>query len=163
MSQQTPRSGTLQPLAPVLAQSLRQAGLGHIVWLSQIMRHWQDIAGAQLAAVAWPEGLRAQVLFVTVADAIWLQQLTFYHAQLLENIRRVLGDVPIRKLHFTLATSSQPPAPGPESAPEPQPGPLTAEEERQILEDTGTIADADLRELVRHAWRRGWEARRQSS
>jgi predicted nucleic acid-binding Zn ribbon protein len=157
------KSGTLQPLAPVLAQSLRQAGLGHVVWLSQIMRHWQDIAGVQLAAVAWPEGLRGQVLFVTVADAIWLQQLTFYHAQLLENIRRVLGDVPIRKLHFTLATSSQPSAPGPARSPEPRSCPLSAEEERQILENTGTIADADLRELVRHAWRRGWEARRQSS
>jgi hypothetical protein len=167
----------LQPLAPVLAQSLHQAGLGHVVWLSQIMRHWQDIVGAQLAAVAWPEGLRGQVLFVTAVDAIWHQQLMFYRAELLANIRRVLGDVPIRELRCTLATAPRPLAPGPESSLEPQPSPLTAEEEEagdgpsavtdaeecQILEDTGTIADAGLRELVRQAWRRGWAARRQSS
>lgn len=163
MSQQTSRSGTLQPLAPVLVQALHQAGLGRVVLFSQILRHWQDIAGTPLAAVAQPERLRGQVLFVTVADAIWHQEIMFYHTQWLENIRRVLGDVPIRKLHFTLAMSSQSLAPGPEAAPEPPLLPLTAEEERQLLEDTGHIADTELREVVRRAWRRGWEARRQGS
>ena len=163
MSQQIPRSETLQPLAPVLVQALHQAGLGRVVLLSQIIRHWQDIAGMPLAAVAQPEGLQGQVLFVTVADAIWQQELTFYRAKLLANIRRVLGDVPIRELRVMLATSSQSLAPGPEAAPEQQPLPLTAEQERQILENTSNIADADLRQMVQRAWRRGWEARRQGS
>ena len=164
MSQQIPRSETLQPLAPVLVQALHQAGLGRVVLLSQIIRHWQDIAGPQLATVAQPEGLQGQVLFVTVADAILQQELTsFYRAKWLANIRRVLGDVPIRELRVMLATSSQSLAPGPEAAPEQQPLPLTAEQERQILENTSNIADADLRQMVQRAWRRGWEARRQGS
>ena len=58
----TPQTGTLQPLAPVLAQTLRQAGLGRVVLEAQIARHWEDIVGPQLAMVARPEGIRSRVL-----------------------------------------------------------------------------------------------------
>src|SRR5215468_11812693 len=160
MDRQSTNAGTLQGLAPVLAQALRQRGLGHLVLFGQIIRHWHTIAGPQLAAVTQPESIRARVLFITVSDAIWLQQITFYQAQLLENIRSVLGDVPITKLHFTLAMSSsrQPVLSPPEEGLEPLP--LTAVEEQQMQEGTASIADPDLREAVRRAWQRGWQVRR---
>jgi predicted nucleic acid-binding Zn ribbon protein len=124
------------------------------------MQHWEEVVGPQIATVAHPEGVRTRVLFVTVTDAIWLQQLTFYHAQILQQLQQVLGDVPIVRVHFTLTTLSRPVATGAQAAPEPPPLSLTAAEERQVLEGTAAIADADLREAVRRAWRRGWEARR---
>jgi len=79
---------------------------------------------------------------------------------LLENIRSVLGDVPITKLHFMLAMSSsrQPVLSPPEEDLEPLP--LTAVEEQQMQEGTASIADPDLREAVRRAWQRGWQVRR---
>jgi predicted nucleic acid-binding Zn ribbon protein len=158
MVRHVPNPGILQPLASVLAQTLRQAGLDRVVVLARLGRHWEEIVGSQIAAVARPEGLRARVLFVAVADAIWLQQLTFYQAQLLRNIRRVLGDVPIGKLHFTLASPSREAIPKAEETVELLP--LTAAEECQVLEDTVGIADAELRETVRRVWRRGWQVRR---
>jgi predicted nucleic acid-binding Zn ribbon protein len=150
----------LQAIAPVLAQALRQRGLGHVVLFGQIVQRWGTIAGTQLRAVTQPESIRGRILFVTVSDAIWLQQITFYQAQLLENIRSVLGEVPITKLHFTLAMSSsrQPVLPLLEEDLEPLP--LTAVEEQQMQESTAGIADPDLRETVRRAWQRGWQARR---
>jgi len=33
-------------------------------------------------------------------------------------------------------------------------------EEQQMQEGTASIADPDLREAVRRAWQRGWQARR---
>lgn len=153
-------AGALQALAPALAQALRQRGLGHLVLFGEIVRHWPDIAGPQLAAVTQPESIRARVLFIMVSDAIWLQQITFYQAQLLENIRSVLGDVAITRLHFTLALSSsrQPVLPPPEQGLEPVP--LAVVEEQQMQESTAGIADPDLREAVRRAWQQGWQARR---
>ena len=153
-------AGALQALAPALTQALRQRGLGHLVLFGQIVRHWHAIAGPQLAAVTQPESIRARVLFIMVSDAIWLQQITFYQAQLLENIRSVLGNVAITRLHFTLAMSSarrpvlSPPEEGLEFLP------LTAVEEQQMQESTAGIADPDLRETVRRAWQRGWRVRR---
>ncbi len=160
MDRPTFNAVALQALAPVLAQALRQRGLGHVVLLARLAQHWCTIAGPQLAAVTQPESIRARVLFVTVSDAIWLQQVTFYHAQLLENMRRILGDVPITKLHFTLAMSSprQPVCSAPEEVLEPVP--LTAAEEQQVQEGTAGITDPELREAVRRAWQRGWQARR---
>ena len=162
MERQTSNAGALQALAPVLAQALRQRGLGHLVLLARVVQHWHTIAGPQLAAVTQPESIdiRTRVLFVTVSDAIWLQQVTFYQAQLLENMRHVLGNVPITKIHFTLAMSSlRRPVP---SAPDAglEPLPLTAVEEQQVQEGIASITDPELREAVRRAWRRGWQARR---
>ena len=160
MDRQTSNAGTLQALAPVLAQTLSQRGLGHLVLLARLVQHWSTIAGSQLAAVTQPESIRARVLFVTVTDAIWLQQVTFYQAQLLENMRHVLGNVPITKLHFTLAMSSlrQPVLSPPDEGLEPLP--LTAVEEQQVQESITGIADPELREAVRRAWQQGWQARR---
>jgi predicted nucleic acid-binding Zn ribbon protein len=160
VDRQSAEAGTLQALAPVLAQTLRQRGLGHLVLLGQIIQHWQAIAGPQLAAVTQPESIRARVLFITVSDAIWLQQITFYQAQLLENMRSVLGNVAITRLHFTLAMSSarRPVLSSP--AEELEPLPLTVAEEQQMQDGTASIADPDLREAVRRAWQRGWQARR---
>ena len=152
------RPGTLQPLAPVLAQTLRQAGLGRVVLMAQIARHWEEIVGPQLATVACPEGVRSRVLFVTVVDALWLQQLTFYQGQMLQNICRVLGDVPIDKLHFVLATAAGAATRQTETAPPPPP--LSPAEERHILESTADLADIELRRVVRRVWRRGAQSGR---
>lgn len=153
--------GTLQPLAPILAQTLRQVGLGRVALLGRIVQHWEDIVGPQLAAVTQPESVRSQVLFVTVTEAIWLQQLMFYHSQLLQNIRKILGNVRITRLHFVLAASSSPSVPD-EAEKVPESLPLTPTEEQQILEDTSGIADLELRRLVRCAWRQGLQAGRWS-
>lgn len=154
MARRRPNAG-LQPVAPILAQALRQAGLDRVMLLAQITQHWEKIAGTQIAAVAQPEQIRSRILFVTVADAIWLQQITFYQAQLLRNIRRVLGDVPLSKLHFAL-NSRLPEA----NAPVENTRaflPLTAREEQQVLEETADIADTALRMAIQRAWRRGWQ------
>ncbi|MGE3539400.1 MAG: DUF721 domain-containing protein [Candidatus Tectimicrobiota bacterium] len=153
-------AGGLQPLAPALAQTLRQCGLGHLVLLGELLQHWPEIAGPQLAAVTQPESIRARVLFITVRDAIWLQQVTFYQAQLLDNIRRVLHDVPITKLHFTLAMSAPQHAvlSPPEAAHTPMA--LSAADTQQVWEGTADIADPELREAIRRAWQQGWQAKR---
>jgi len=160
VDRQSTDAGTLQALAPVLALALRQRGLGHLVLLGQIIRHWRAIAGPQLVAVTQPESIRARVLFITVSDAIWLQQVTFYQAQLLENIRGVLGNVAITRLHFALAMpSARRPVLSPSGAGL-EPLPLTVAEEQQMQEGTAHIADPGLREAVRRAWQLGWQARR---
>ncbi len=159
MSQPRTADGTLQPLAPLVARTLYRAGLGRVVLLSRLTRHWEEIVGSQLAAVAQPENVRSHVLFVTVTHPIWQQELLFYQSKLLRNIHNVLGEVPITRLHVSLA-SSAPPAPARELPPVARPLPLTAAEEQQVHAGTDGIADPDLRELVRRVWRKGWQAGR---
>ncbi len=149
----------MQPLAPLVVKTLQRAGLGQVVLLSRLTRRWEEIVGPQLAAVARPESVRSRVLFIAVTDAIWLQQLIFFQSQLLQNIRQVLGNVPIARLHFTLAVPARRSMPC-EAAAAAEPLPLTAAEEQQVLADTEGISDPELREVVRRAWRCGWQAGR---
>jgi predicted nucleic acid-binding Zn ribbon protein len=158
------RNERLEPLVSLLTQTLERRGLGRLVLLSRLQRHWPEIVGPQLAKVTQPEGVRSRVLFISVADAVWLQQLKFYQSQVLQNMRRVLGDIPIHRLHCTLSTTSarstRPPVARPSDT-GPDSLPLTAEEERQVVTGTDSIADPELRELVRRTWRKGWQVRRQ--
>lgn len=155
MERQSPRAGTLQPVGLMVTRTLQHAGLGRIALLSQIVQHWEEIVGAPIAAVAYPERVRGRVLFVAVHDAIWLQQLTFCHTQLLQKVRHVLGDVPIVRFHFILATGARPPAPPAVEPVVPVVSALAAADERRMLEETAVIADEELRERVRQAWRCG--------
>ena len=152
--------GTLEILGLILEKTLRKRGLGNIVLMSQMQRRWTTIAGALLAGVSQPEIIRGRVLFITVRDSVWLQNMTFYQALLLRNIRQNIQNVTFTKLHFTLARSSF-------RQPEPSvPAevlvsvPLTAAEDQQVREGTRIIADPELREAVSRAWKQGWQARR---
>jgi predicted nucleic acid-binding Zn ribbon protein len=100
MKRQVSKRGTLQPLAPVVEQVLHQAGLGRVMLLGRLQQQWEAMVGPQIAAVTHPEGLRGRVLFVTVSDAIWLQQLTFYRCSCCR-ISDGVGGCAIARLHFT--------------------------------------------------------------
>ena len=151
----------LQPLHVALTDALRQAGLDNVVTLVTLRRRWADIAGSQLAAVSHPVRLRWGELLISVSDAIWLQQMTFYQARLRDNIRSVVGDVKVSNLRFVLAYASDQPSRPPSSAKGPtQPALLTADEERRVRDGTAGIADAELREAARRAWRQDLLAKR---
>ncbi len=162
MEQKRGNTYRLMSLGKAIEGVLQQCGLEHLGLLQRLVQRWPEIAGTRLALVSQPLRIQFQVLFISVTDAIWHQQILFYQAQLLCNIHQILGTVPITKLHFTLASSaSSSQAPSPSPLPEATPSlPLTSEEERQIHEGTAAIADPGLREAVKQAWRRGWQIRR---
>lgn len=160
MESQTEHTGQLQALGLALAETLRKRGMGHIVLLSRLWELWPTIAGPMLAEVTRPEGIRGEVLFIAARDALWMQQVIFFQAKLLTNIRQHLGDVPFHRLHFTLEkTSFRQPVSSP-PVEELEPVPLTAAEKQQIQDETACIADPELREAVRRAWQQGWQSRR---
>ena len=152
----------LQPLHLALTDALRQAGLDNVVTLVALQRNWTAIAGSQLAGVSHPVRFRWGELLISVSDAIWLQQMTFFQAQLRRNIRSVVGDVKVSNLRFVLAYASDHPS-RPSTSPEgptQRPTRLTADEERRVQDGTTCIADVELREAARRAWRQNLLAKR---
>lgn len=162
MKRQRHKMSKLVELGTALEELLQQCGLEHLGLLQRLIQRWPEIAGPHIALISQPLRIQFQVLFISVSDAIWHQQILFYQSQLLQNIQYVLGAVPITRLHFTLASAASSPAALPPSLPTEPPlrEPLTAEEERQIHEGTMSIADPGLREAVKQAWRRGLQIRR---
>jgi predicted nucleic acid-binding Zn ribbon protein len=161
MSRRASDAKALQPLHTALTDALRQAGLGNLVTLVDLQRNWVAIAGSRLAAVSYPVRFRWEELLISVSDAIWLQQMTFYQAQLRQNIRSVVGDVKVSNLRFVLTYAPDQPSRSPSSIGEPtQPALLTADEERRVREGTACIADPELREAAKRAWRQDLLAKR---
>ena len=167
MNRRASDAKALQPLHVALTDALQQAGLDNVVSLVRLQRRWADIAGSQLAAVSHPVRLRWGELLISVSDAIWLQQMTFYQARLRDNIRSVVGNVKVSNLRFVLAyAADQPSRPSRPSRPSTpvagptQPALLTADEERRVRDGTAGIADAELREAARRAWRQDLLAKR---
>lgn len=161
MKRRAPDAKALQPLHVALTDALRQAGLDNVVTLAALQRNWTAIAGSQLAAVSHPVRFRWGELLISVSDAIWLQQMTFYQARLRDNIRSVIGDVKISNLRFVLAYASDHRSGPPVSPAGPaKPTLLTADEERRVRDGTACIADAELREAARRAWRQDLLAKR---
>ena len=161
MNRRASDAKALQPLHVALTDALRQAGLDNVVTLVRLQRRWADIAGSQLAAVSHPVRLRWGELLISVSDAIWLQQMTFYQARLRDNIRSVVGDVKVSNLRFVLAYAADQPSKPSISAKGPTPPALlTADEERRVRDGTAGIADAELREAARRAWRQDLLAKR---
>ena len=152
---------TLQALPAALNEALTQAGLGNVVTLVRLKHNWAAIAGPQLAKVSQPVRFRWGELLVSVSDAIWLHQMTFFQAKLRDNICSVMGDAKVSKLRFVLAyASDRPSSPSDPVEERGQPGTLTADEERMVRSGTAGIAHGGLREAASRAWRKDLLAKR---
>jgi hypothetical protein len=161
MSRRASDRKALQPLPGVLTEALTQAGLSNVVTLVKVKRSWAAIAGSQLSKVSQPVRFRWGELLISVSDAIWLHQMTFYQAKLRDKIHGVVGDAKVSKLRFVLAYSSdQPSSPSNPVGERRQPQTLTADEERMVRSGTAGISDSGLREAASRAWRRDLLAKR---
>ncbi len=57
----------------------------------EIWRVWKEVVGQTYAENSQPSKIRKKQLTVTVANSIWLQELTFYKETILEKINTKLG------------------------------------------------------------------------
>ena len=155
MSRRASDGKTLQPLPDVLHKALWETGLGNLATLVRLKKGWPVIAGPQLARVSRPVRFRWGELLVSVKDAMWLQQMSFFQADLRDNIGTVVGDAKVTRLRFVLAYASD--APTEASSPpgeRNQPRRLTADEESMVQSGTAGISNPGLREAAGRAWRK---------
>lgn len=99
------RDGNDSPerLADLLAQYLKQSGLGDRVKQAAVIEEWDTLVGPEIAAVTRPQSVSADgTLFVAVRNHAWMTELTMMERELLASLNRVTGDRPIHKLRWTL-------------------------------------------------------------
>lgn len=99
---------------PVEISRLLSAVFENKKWQSKLELHrvfqfWNSVVGKEIAAVAQPSVLRGHVLWVKVAESIWMQQLHLQKMLLLEKINQQLHEEKISDIHFQLNSSLAPP------------------------------------------------------
>jgi predicted nucleic acid-binding Zn ribbon protein len=124
-------------------------------WRSKLELHrvfelWQSIVGQEIAAVAQPSLIRGHVLWVKVAESIWMQQLHLQKMLLLEKINKQLHEEKFSDIHFQLNSSlSPPPVPHVEKS---KPVLLNKKEEQAFDKLISSLENEDLRASLKSLW-----------
>jgi predicted nucleic acid-binding Zn ribbon protein len=143
----------------LVAALLDRHGIARELREHRILARWREIVGSGLGDRTWPDGFERGVLWVRVKNSSWLHQLSFVRDDLIARLNRELGDPPlIRDLRFHVgarhAADDDALAPTlrirrPPLRPRVPPPAATGDRLAQIEREASTIADEDLRALVR--------------
>ena len=162
-----PRRREVTTAKAAVADALAWHGVDAELRAHRIVTEWRDIVGDRVAARTWPDGLTrggprdqgAQVLWVRVSSSAWLHELTLLKAQLVRSIHDYLGDPPLfDELRFHLG--SRPADAGDLLAGvrsrldrrrphRTRPVPATGERRAAIEAEVATVADPELRAILR--------------
>ncbi|MGH7351376.1 MAG: DUF721 domain-containing protein [Candidatus Methylomirabilales bacterium] len=143
------------PLQKALEMTLQ--GLGLEVGMANVVVHrvWSQVVGEDVARRSHPGLLRNGRLQVTVADAVWLQQLTMLKPTILASLESHLGSRAVRDIFFTLGTCPNAAA-RPEPASRGQGDPPSPEWEERLTQVLQPVLDSDCREVLARILRKAW-------
>jgi predicted nucleic acid-binding Zn ribbon protein len=96
------KSKAPEPLNAVLERVLGSLNLGLKVKQYRIWDVWNSVVGEAIARQAQPQQIRAMVLWVTVSNSTWMQQLEFMKRQIIERINEHIGETVIRDIRFRI-------------------------------------------------------------
>ena len=113
---------------------------------------WPRVAGPSLARHAWPTAVHDGEVVVDVRDSQWLHELTYMRKALLDKLRALCPDVPIRALRLRQASRERPPMPRPlplpPPPPPPPPDPLDDPPEPATVAAIEALHDPELRDVI---------------
>ena len=126
-----------------------------------LRKTWMDAVGPKIAAYTRPEAVRRNVLFIKVANSVWMQQLHFLKQDILEKINRVNAQNPIQNIFFSLDETAVP-APETRSPQAPEQGASALRSRDRILieKSVAAIADTELRDILQRVMTREIARRR---
>jgi len=85
-------------IGSLLSPLVRSMGLEGALKLESMQRQWADIVGDQLSLHMWPSNLLNNELLVSVDSPLWLQQISFYKADIIKR----LHSFDVRDIRFRL-------------------------------------------------------------
>ena len=150
-----PRKGEPQTAAQAIVAALGYNAITDDIRAQRITAEWTELVGPKIAARTRPDAVRERVLYVDVATSAWMQELTLLKPQLLSGLLERLGEPRLfDDLRLKLAGRGRPvtevPPTGRRHAPPPRPFPIAASgaSRDQIVRETQSVDDVELRELI---------------
>lgn len=155
-------TGKIERLGDILGSVLKKRKLSLNLSgdpeVKRLREAWDKAVGARILAHARPEKLQRDTLFVRVSDSVWMQQLHFLKQDILGKINHLLDGKTVKNIHFSLG-EVPPPAAGKEPVPA-DTRPLKARDRKMIEENTASIADPELRDILKKVMTREIARRR---
>ena len=145
------KDSQVERLGDVLAMSLKRLQLGPRLDEHGVWPIWNDVVGEPIARNAQPEKIRNGTLFVKVASPVWMQQLQYMKAMIVERINQRLKADTVKNIFFIVGRIDADNAKGPPPPVPPQPAvPTDRQLDEQYFE---SVADPELRQAFKRLLR----------
>ncbi|MEK6537717.1 MAG: DUF721 domain-containing protein [Nitrospirota bacterium] len=92
----------MQKVSGILVKLLKQYGLEGKMMEYTLAEKWETIAGSIIAAHSKPSDIRYRKLYIIVDSPVWLQELSFYKEELVNNINNYFGRKVINDVFFKI-------------------------------------------------------------
>ncbi len=147
-------SSTPRLLGDILPETLRKKSLYIPVKDRALVDTWNRAVGPQIAAKAQPDRLKDDILYVRVANSVWLHELQFMKQEILAKLNAIPGAGRVAQMRFFIgtveATSSRPV--GAESPLDPRD---LKSDEKEFIEETLTgVSDPELKDILQRTMAR---------
>ena len=95
------RSNNPEPIGKILTKNLKNLGLDRRLKEESIVLNWNRLVGERIASKANPLKVKDSILFVSVENASWRNELFFMKRKIIEELNRSVKGNVIRDIVFT--------------------------------------------------------------
>ena len=142
-------------LGGLLSPLLKGLGIEEAVRFEGIKGEWTNIFREPLSLHMYPSRLKNGELLINVDSAVWLQQISFYKAEIIRN----LGPFGVKDVRFRIGKADTKRTP-PSQRPQQKKSSLDGAALRQIEETVSGIKDSPVKESIRRAMEKSLSARK---
>jgi len=144
------KQANLQRLGSVLQGVLKKHNISFDPEEQRLHEVWHKAVGPQISAQTRPDRLRRNTLFVKVSSSAWMQQLHNLKTEIIEKFNQLIGKELVKDIYFSIgeipSTLPEKSYPGLFS---PETYPLKDKEKKLIEKSTSSIADKELKEILK--------------
>jgi hypothetical protein len=94
------RTGQPQDIASVIRRFVSDSEMAAKLQKYSIFNHWEEIVGGGISSRTKPEKISRDILYISVTNSTWANELSMMSGQLLGKINRYIGTDAIKGLRF---------------------------------------------------------------
>ena len=92
----------------VIKEISQSHGFAARLWEYRLQKQWKALVGEVVAAHTWPARIKFRKLHVAVDNSVWLHQLLYLKATLMENIQAQMEELELEDIIFRIGELPEP-------------------------------------------------------
>ena len=92
----------------IIKEISQSHGFAARLWEYRLQKQWKALVGEVVAAHTWPARIKFRKLHVAVDNSVWLHQLLYLKATLLENIQAQMEELQLEDIIFRIGELPEP-------------------------------------------------------
>lgn len=158
------KQASLQRLGNVLAGILKKHNIFFDSEEQRLLDVWQKAVGPQISVQTRPYRLKRNTLFIKVSSSVWMHQLHILKQDIIEKINQLLEKDLIKNIHFSIGDIPSGMSTNPYSSSfSSESYPLKEKDKKLIEKSVSSVADPELKEILRRVMTKNIIRRRLSA